>query len=927
MKTWQEFAALNAGQVGELYERYRRDPASVDAESRAYFARFDEGGREDGARGAPPFPWPGPVPAAGTDEAAVAASRLVTALRTRGHLAARIDPLGTPRPRDPELDAANHIPDDLLRQLPARIVAGAASPSGAQSALQVVERLRAIYCSATGYEYGHLDPADGAEWLREAIEGGCFRPPAMPVDGPALLARLTEVEAFERFLHRMFPGRTRFSIEGVDMLVPILDTLLDLAAGGDVWRVLIGMAHRGRLNVLAHVLRRPYAEILAEFKGTAGGARSGGPALAGDVAYHAGCDAALRARDGTLRVTLAPNPSHVEAINPVLEGMARAAATRADQPGAPEFSSGHVLPILIHGDAALPGQGVVAETLNLARLRGYTTGGTIHVVTNNQLGYTTDPGDASSTPYPTDPARGFHMPIVHVNADAPEACVEAARLAFAYRARFHRDVLVDLVGYRRHGHNEGDEPAFTQPVLYGRIARHPTVRARWAASLAERRVVEAGQPDELMTAALRRLQDALASARAGTPRPAAEPEPPPAAGPMPGTAVAADRLRALEHALLTVPEDFTLHPKLERAVAQRRSALDTPDTATVDWATAEQLALASLLSEGIAIRLTGQDTERGTFSQRHAVWHDARTGQSYVPLQTFAGARAACEVRNSPLSENAALAFEYGYSVEARDGLVLWEAQYGDFVNGAQVVVDEFVASARAKWGQCSSLVLLLPHGAEGQGPDHSSARLERFLEVGAGGLRVAACTTAAQYFHLLRLQALLRHTDPRPLVVLTPKSLLRHPRVASPLRDLADGAWQPVLDDDRAGEAGQVRRAVCCSGKIAVDLLSHPAAGDRSDVAVVRLEQLAPFPTDAMRRALDGYPALREIVWVQEEPRNMGAWGYVEPALAAIASRRWPVRYIGRAPSPSPAEGSYAEYLAMQTALLERAWSRGPEP
>lgn len=704
----------------------------------------------------------------------------------------------------------------------------------------------------------------------------------------------------------------------------MIDEVIGEAAEAGITNILIGMSHRARLNVLAHVLKKPYEQILSEFKDPVRATvLRGDLGWTGDVKYHAGARRALGdGRHVQVVVSMAPNPSHLEAVNPVVEGMARAAGTDVSKPGPPRFNPTWTLPILIHGDAAFPGQGVVAETLNLFRLAGYTTGGTVHIIANNQLGFTTLPEEGRSTIFSSDLARGFRIPIIHVNADDPEASIEAARIAFAFRAMFHKDFVIDLVGYRRYGHNEGDEPAFTQPLMYEKIANHPTVRKIWAKTLEERGTIPAGLADELVRKHTEAIQRVMASLKPELVEQRPE-EPPPGAARHAKTAIPAERLRALNSSLLEVPPSFTVNRKLERARARRREMLARLDEKTIDWAAAEELALASILEDGVAIRFTGQDVERGTFSQRHAAFFDAKTGAKFVPLQSLRQAGAAFEIRNSPLSENACLAFEYGYNVQAPERLVIWEAQYGDFLTGAQTVIDEFIASSRAKWGLTPSLVLLLPHGFEGQGPDHSSARPERFLQLAAAvNLRVANATTAAQYFHLLRRQACLLKTDPLPLVVLTPKSLLRHPMVASSLAELAEGHWQSVIDDHRAREKpGQVRRLVLCSGKVAVDLLVSEQREASSGVAICRVEQLYPFPEDDLRPLLGEYANLEEVVWLQEEPRNMGAWEFLRLQLARLIDGRWPLLYVGRPRSSSPGEGSSAWHTANQELILTQAF------
>jgi 2-oxoglutarate dehydrogenase E1 component len=688
------------------------------------------------------------------------------------------------------------------------------------------------------------------------------------------------------------------------------------------------MAHRGRLNVLAHILDKPYSEILAEFKDPIHrDAVRLDVGWRGDVKYHAG--ARTSSPRGQMYLTLVPNPSHLEAVDPVVEGMARAAGTNASRPGPPQFDGSVVLPLLIHGDASFPGQGVVAETLNLSRLDGYDTGGTIHIIANNQLGFTATPAESYSTSYASGLARGFKIPIVHVNADDPVACLEAAQLAWEYRCRFRRDFLIDLVGYRRYGHNEGDEPTFTQPLTYKKVASHPTVRSLWAKTQGRQGQIAPERADELVKRHFAVLDETYG---------ALNPEEhvlPPALEAAPAelatrtvTAVPLERLRELNDALTQRPAGFTWHKKLERAREKRKAVLADADARTIDWTTAEELTFASLLSDGIPIRLTGEDVERGTFSQRHAVFHDAENGRKHIPLQEFPGGRAAFEIYNSPLSENAAIGFEFGYNVYEPGRLVLWEAQYGDFLNGAQVMLDQFVTSSRAKWGLEPSLVFLLPHGYEGQGSEHSSARPERILEAAADlNLRLVNCSTAAQYFHVLRRQALLLTDDPLPLFILTPKSLLRHPAVASAPRELAEGRFEPVIDDRGArARARDIRRLILCSGKVFVDADTSERRKDEPAIAICRVEQLYPFPSDAVASVIAAYPLVRDVVWLQEEPENMGAWEFVRPLLEELLAGRCPLRYVGRARSASPSEGSAAWHQINQKALIAQAFDVGSE-
>lgn len=924
----REFHGPNAAYVLDLYDRYLHDPDSVDATTRAAFEQWSP--VEEALT--PPAPPPSYAPGPGLDpHKAAAAATLAQSIRIYGHWAAHLDPLTGKAPGDPSLRLDTYdLTEEDLRRLPASLVGGVAGEN-ARTALEAINFLRQVYSSTVGHDYLQVRNAAERYWLREAAETRRFSVEKIPADPVALLERLTEVETFEHFLQRTFPGKTRFSIEGLDTLILFLDEVTASAAQAGIYNILLGMAHRGRLNVLRHILNKPIPQILAEFKDPLRrrALLNEPDGWAGDVKYHAGARREVdEDSDGTIDMTIvmAPNPSHLEAINPVVEGMARAAGTRTDTPGPAVFDPSITLPILIHGDASFPGQGVVAETLNMHTLEGYTTGGTIHIIANNQLGFTTDPSDSRSTLFASDIAKGYRIPVIHVNADDPEGVLLAARTAFAYRAQFHRDFLIDLIGYRRLGHNEGDEPAFTQPLLYQTIEAHPTARQIWAARMVDRGTVSGELPDRLNQEKIDALQAALD--QLDPEDSLAEPIPPP---PPPGaarkvkTSVPAPRLERLSRELIALPEGFALHNRLAR-IRQRRERAVTEgagafENLTVDWASAEELAFATILEDGTPIRLTGQDVERGTFSQRHAVLHDAVTGATHVPLQSLSQAKVSFEIYNSPLSEFAALGFEFGYNVQSPQRMVIWEAQYGDFINNAQTVVDEFIASARDKWGQLPALVMLLPHGYEGQGPDHSSARLERFLGLAFDtNLRVANCTTAANYFHLLRRQALLLEVDPLPLVVMTPKSLLRHPLVASPMRELVEGGWQPVIPPELKGSPGEVYRLVLCSGKIFIDLVSveeRPAS-----VAVARVEQLAPFPARQIEALLGEFPALEEVVWVQEEPENMGAWQHARPHLEQLAGSRLRLRRISRPRSASPAEGSNNLHAHNQRRLIEQAYA-----
>jgi 2-oxoglutarate decarboxylase len=856
-----------------------------------------------------------------------AAMALVKAFRMHGHLAAHLDPLGTPPIGDPALNPGPlGLTPEVMAAIPSKVLR-IAVPGGTLA--ESLPYLQATYCGTMAYEIEHISTHEERVWLRGKIESGAYRQPMAPDEQRKLLQRLTEVETLEKFLHKAYLGQKRFSIEGVDMLVPMLDLTIESAAEGGARDVVIGMAHRGRLNVLAHTVGRPYETIFAEFEGgrhvEAGQLTPEGGT--GDVKYHHGAEGAYRTgKNKSITVTLSPNPSHLEFVAPVVDGRARAKQTQRRGRDAHHDPTA-ALPVAIHGDAAFAGQGVVAETLNLGALKGYRTGGTLHIITNNQVGFTTDMDDARSTRYASDLAKGFDIPIIHVNGDDAEACLSAVRLAMAYRDRFHQDVLIDLVGYRRFGHNEGDEPAYTQPVMYERIKALPTTRELYARALVAGGTITQEEADRHAAEAYQRLVDIQQGFKASMSRgsPSESQHKTVGAGLEVDTALASEFLVALNEQLLSWPEGFTVHPKLRKQLERRRVALG-PEGG-IDWAHAEALALASLLTEGVPIRLTGQDTERGTFSQRHLVLHDAATGERLTPMERLPGALAPLELHNSPLSELATLGFEYGYSAAAPEALVLWEAQFGDFINGAQVIVDQFLSSGLSKWGLTTRLTLLLPHGYEGQGPEHSSARLERFLQLAAeGNIRVANPTTPAQYFHLLRRQA--RRNRQRPLIVMTPKSLLRLPQASSRLEDLSGGRWHPILDDPSAAEHTEdIRRVVLCTGKVYYDLLSEAGKVSMHRPALVRLEQLYSFPWAEARAMLGRYPRLEELVWVQEEPRNMGAWAYLAPKLQELASGRLHVGYVGRPERASPAEGYPAAHAAEQGRIIREALDGSQRP
>jgi 2-oxoglutarate dehydrogenase E1 component len=935
---------LNTGYARDLLEEYLENPDAVPSEWRRVFesgssdvvaahpglvrllemlgdgnghVAVEEETEQEKSAAAPAEPIP--------DEllgGVAAAMALVKAYRMHGHLAAHLDPLGAEPPGDPALEPERLIPK-LTPELQARIPASVLRMYvPGETLADALPKLRETYTGTIAYEIEHISEHEKRVWLRQAIESGKYRRRLTPEEKKELLAELSRVEAFEQYLRRAFLGQKQFSIEGLDVMVPMLDETIDLAAEAGAHEVVIGMAHRGRLNVLAHTLGLGYDSILREFEGertidAVVATEEGGT---GDVKYHLGAEGMRSTPTGEITVTLAANPSHLEAVDPVVEGRTRAEQTdRSTRMGLHDPSV--ALAVLIHGDASFPGQGGVAETLNLSALDGYSVGGTLHLIANNQVGFTTDPSEGRSTRYSSDLAKGFDVPIIHVNADDPEAAISSIRLALAYRRRFESDVVVDLVGYRRHGHNEQDEAAYTQPLMAAQIADHPTARQLFAGRLTDEGVVTESEADALVdqtTTELRAAHEALKSSLASPPQP--EERIPTSTATDLVTAVAADRLHELNEELLRTPETFHAHPKLKSQLERR---LQSIDEGAIDWGQAEALAFASLLVEGIPIRLTGQDTERGTFSHRHAVLHDVETGETYVPLQHLDDATASCEIYNSPLSEFACLGFEYGYSIAAPEAIVLWEAQFGDFVNGAQIVVDQFIVAGMAKWRETTRLTLLLPHGYEGNGPEHSSARLERFLQLAAQeNIRVANCSTSAQYFHLLRRQAL----DPvgRPLVVMTPKGLLRLKQAASSLEDLADGSFEPVLDDPTV-DREKVTRLVVCSGKIYYDLAGHEERAKATNVAVARLELLYPFPVNEYARLVSAYPALREVLWVQEEPQNMGAWRTIRHRLEEpLRELRVPLAYAGRPWRASTAEGYPTAHLVEQDRIARAALTLG---
>ena len=856
--------------------------------------------------------------------------QLINAYRVRGHLIADLDPLGGEPSYHPELDPVTYGLTiwDLDREFLTGSLSEAIGEHGPQPVAtlrEILETLRQTYCGKIGCEYMNIQQPEQKRWLQHRME-----PPAnnWPLDRDTrlrILHGLLKAEEFEHFLHARFVGQKRFALEGAETAIPILDELLERAAAGNVHEVVIGMSHRGRLTVLTTVVGKPVAEIFAQFEGELDPASTQG---SGDVKYHIGARGVYRSSAGReVLVSVSPNPSHLEAVDPVVEGIVR---PKQDRLG--DTRRERVIPLLIHGDAAFAGQGVVAETLNLSQLDGYCTGGTLHLIVNNQIGFTTLPDEARSTPYSTDVARGVQAPIFHVNGDDPEAAIRVAQIAFDYRQQFKKDVVVDMFCYRRHGHNEGDDPSYTQPILYRQIKEHPSVGKLYGDRLVREGVLTAGEVADIRKGFAQSLSAAYDAAQKSDDRfegqelaavPTDE-----IASFCPRTTVNKATVDRVVRALTQFPENFHLHPKLRGFIDRRRDVIDKGGP--IDWAFGEALAFGTLALEGTPVRLSGQDSGRGTFSQRHLVFWDSENAHKYTPLQHVSPDQARFEVFDSSLSEYAVLGFEFGYSVADPLTLVLWEAQFGDFANGAQILIDQFISSAESKWGQPSGLVMLLPHGFEGQGPEHSSARIERFLVLCAGNnMQVANCTTPAQYFHLLRRQ-MYGGTDRRgvrkPLIVFTPKSVLRHPKAVSTVAELTSGGFREVLPDSIAIEPDQVARLVFCSGKIYYDLLAAREAQNASHVALVRIEQLYPFAESDVIDALSRYPAAAEVVWAQEEPRNMGPWRFmqeqIQPLLAPTARV---LRYVGRPESASPATGSGRRHQEEQSAITGEAMSQRP--
>ena len=893
--------------IEAYYEEWRKDPWAVDESWRNFFEGYDLGQSRPAGSGA--------GDQAPAQEAIKAVTRLVDAYREMGHYLADLDPLKlVPRPQTYEqLELTNFgLSEADLNQ----VFYSKLGPENHCTLRELLAILRKTYCRTIGVEFMHIQNLEIRNWLLERMEPHRNQPAFDLKKKRRTIYKLNAAELFENFLHKNYVGQKRFSLEGGEMLIPLLDAVIERGGSHGVLEIVMGMPHRGRLNVLANILHKPYGMIFSEFEGNMPETVAGD----GDVKYHLGYSADHTTQHKhTVHLTLTPNPSHLEAVNPVAEGRMRAKQRR-------HLDKGRQLglPILIHGDAAFAGQGLVAETLNLSQLPGYRTGGTIHIVVNNQIGFTTSPSEARSTRYCTDVAKMIEVPIFHVNGEDPEAVVYVAELATDFRQTFGQDVVIDMICYRRHGHNEGDEPGFTQPIMYEKIRNRISIRELYTEQLVMSGELSSQEAETIAETFAERMQEVFEEVKARGVEPRTVP-PGYATGPWANltprysfetvpTGVSYDVLRSITEVAAHPPAGFTVNPKLSRIFAARVKTIES--RGTVDWSFAENLAFGSLLLEGTPVRLSGQDSGRGTFSQRHAVLTDQHTGERWKPLNHLAPDQPEFCVYDSLLSEAAVLGFDYGYSLEEPNMLIMWEAQFGDFANGAQVIIDQFITPSESKWGRGSGLVLLLPHGYEGQGPEHSSARLERFLQLCAEeNIQVAVPSTPAQYFHLLRRQ--VRRGFRKPLIVMTPKSLLRHKQAVSPLDQLAAGNFRNVLDDEAA--ADRARRVLLCSGKVSYDLLAkREQAGKQRDVAIVRVEQFYPWPADELKKVLDRYQAARDWVWVQEESQNMGAWTFVAPRLQDLMG--FPFQYVGRDASASPATGSKLVHDHEQTELVEAA-------
>ncbi|MFK9092931.1 2-oxoglutarate dehydrogenase E1 component [Bacillus salipaludis] len=927
-----DFSGPNLGYLIDQFERYKEEPLSVEEEMRVLFEEMNEADFSDFTKTAPTVS----EPDSAQQKKMISAVKLADNIRTYGHLAATIYPLGNHKLDQTHFELGKYgLNEKDLERLPAEILSSN-NALAMKTALEAYQFLKEVYTQSIAYELDHVHAVEEKNWLIGKIEANRNKSSISEIKRVKTLKRLYEVEEFERFLHKTFVGQKRFSIEGLDMMVPIIDEIISDAVLNGAEYLNIGMAHRGRLNVLAHVLGKPYEMIFAEFQHAPNkdlvpseGSIGINFGWTGDVKYHLGLNRQLSGENAVkAKVSLANNPSHLEYVGAVVEGFTRAVQDERINPGYPVENNKSALAILIHGDAAFPGEGIVPETLNLSRLKGYRTGGTIHIIANNTIGFTTESEDSRSTRYASDLAKGFEIPIIHVNADDPDACLQAASLAAEYRAVFQKDFLIDLVGYRRFGHNEMDEPMSTSPQMYTIIQQHATVKEIYAKRLEKEGIVSAGDLAEIEKEIHEKLEAAIRKVSMISKDTEIKiPEPPVFKKEEASiiTKVPLEKLQKINKELLVWPKDFNVFNKLEKILNRRAEALN--ERGKVDWALAETLAFASILTDGTPIRLSGQDSERGTFAQRNLVLHDYKTGATFSPLHQISDAKASFAVYNSPLTEAAVVGFEYGYTVFSPETLVIWEAQYGDFANAAQVIFDQFIAAGMAKWGQKSGLVVLLPHGYEGQGPEHSSGRLERFLQSAAEkNWTIANLTSAAQYFHILRRQAaMLTKEEVRPLIIMSPKSLLRNPLVASGGTEFSDGEFKPILEQFTASrDCDKVERIVLCSGKIAIDIAEQIKDESQFEwLQVLRLEEIYPFPTNILKEMFEKCRNVKEIFWVQEEPKNMGAWNFVEPRINGISPTGIRVDYVGRRRRSSPAEGEPNVHKLGQSKILNAVLTR----
>jgi 2-oxoglutarate dehydrogenase E1 component len=924
---WSSITGPNLGYVMEMYDIYQESPELIDPEFAELFRQY---GSPLEIIEQPAAAAPAATASVATDKfgKVLAAVQLADAIRAHGHLASNIYPLND-RPKDASRlePSAYGLTEQDLKEVPVSLLLPDA-PNSIQNGLEAITYLRSLYTDKVAYEFSHIVQPQERSWIQSKIESGQVKPSLDTEKKKELLNLLTHVEGFEKFIHRTFVGQKRFSIEGLDTLVVLIDELVRLSESKE--NIMIGMAHRGRLNVLTHVLNKPYEMMFAGFAHVGDEAflpEDGSLKITkgwfGDVKYHMG--AAYTSPTGTT-IKLAYNPSHLEVVSPVVAGQTRAAQELTNQKGKPAIDPKKAYAILVHGDAAFPGQGVVTETLNFSRIPGYQTGGSIHVIANNLIGFTTEQYDSRSTHYSSDPAKGYEIPVVHVNADDPEAVVAVARLAFEYREKFGKDILIDLIGYRRYGHNEMDEPLVTNPLMYHGIHKHPTVRELYGRQLSNENILAEDDVKQLDADTQKEMQEAYDRVKENSSHDANNQIPEAVLNGFPEVPTGVDKavLTKLNEELLSWPADFSVFSKLARILKRREEPFT--GKGKIDWAHAEVLAFGSILQEGNPIRLTGQDAQRGTFAHRHLVLHDDKTGAELVPLHHISDAKASFVVYNSPLSEAAILGYEYGYNIENEKALVIWEAQYGDFANMAQMMFDQFISASHAKWGQKSGLVMLLPHAYEGQGPEHSSARLERYLQMGGeNNWTVANLSSAANYFHIMRRQAKMLGEDSiRPLIIVTPKSLLRHPLVGADVEDLTQGHFQTVIEQPGMGkQEDKVERILFASGKMAIDLAERVKDGEGFEWAhIVRVEQLYPFPSEKIQAIVDRYPNAKELAWVQEEPQNMGSWTFAEPYLREIANGK-PVNYHGRIKRSSPAEGDGEAHKAEQARILDGALAR----